>query len=192
MTEHKKHSHDEQPEGDQERSSPQAQPLTEAPSTDEPVEADAASEAARLKAERDDYLLRLQRVSADFMNYQKRVQREIADAKDYANADLLKDILPALDDLERGMKAAQDRHDDPMVQGVKMVTDKMMQTLCKYGLCPIQSKGQPFQPGIHQAVMQQASGDVPPGTVLEELQKGYTLRGRTLRPATVVVSKTEE
>ena len=150
-----------------------------------------AAEFDALKKERDDLLARLQRLSADFANYQKRAARDVAAAHEYGNESLIKTILGVLDDLERAVEASAKTHDpkDPLVEGVKLVLRKAMDVLQKFGLTVIDSKGKPFDPELHQALMQQDSDEHPPKTVLNELQKGYQFKGRTIRPASVVVSK---
>jgi len=147
-------------------------------------------QAASLQAERDDLLARLQRVSADYLNYQKRVQRDIEQARQFANDDLMKALLSVLDDMERGLGAARANHDpdDPLLLGMQMVHDKALATLGKFGLEQIEAEGKPFDPDLHSAMMQQPSADHPPQTVLKELQKGYKLKGRTIRPSSVIVA----
>ncbi len=147
-----------------------------------------------LQAERDSLLARLQRVTADYMNYQKRVQKDTESARQFANESLMKALLDVLDDMERGLEAARANHpaDDPLLVGMQMIHDKAMQVLGKFGLEPIEAEGRPFDPERHQAMMQEPTDEVPPMTVLREVQKGYQLKGRTLRPSGVVVSKTPE
>lgn len=149
-----------------------------------------APPAAGLEAERDDLLARLQRVSADYLNYQKRVQRDISEARQFANEELIKNLLGVLDDMERALAAARANHseDDPLLCGMQLVHDKALQTLGKFGLVAIEALNRPFDPEKHSAVMQEPSGEQPPQTVLKELQKGYQLKGRTIRPSAVVVS----
>jgi molecular chaperone GrpE len=148
------------------------------------------TELEKLQAERDDLLARLQRVSADYLNYQKRVQRDIAEAREFANAELLKDLLGVLDDLERAVQAAKANHaaDDPLLVGTQLVYDKALATLERFGLSVIKAAGERFDPHKHQALRHEPSPDCPAGVVLAELQKGYELKGRTIRPAAVVVS----
>jgi molecular chaperone GrpE len=150
-----------------------------------------APELDALRKERDDLMDRLKRVSADYVNYQKRVQREVAQAREFANETLVKELLPVLDDMERGLAVARQNHppDDPLLTGMELAYKKALETLGRYGLTVIQAAGQPFDPEQHAALMQEPSADHPPQTVLKELQKGYQLKGRTIRPAHVVVSK---
>jgi len=194
MTHQKKHHDKEHPDASP-APKPPAPPVNEAVAAPLPLAAD--DPMAKLKAERDDYLLRLQRVSADFLNYQKRAQREMAETREYANADLMKALLPALDDLERAMEAAAKTApaDDPLLKGVQLVHQKALTAMETFGLKHTPSEGTPFDPQKHQAVVHMPTDEQPPNMVLKELQRGYQLRGRTLRPATVVVSsepQTEE
>ena len=151
---------------------------------------DAGAEPASPEQERDDLLARLQRVSADYLNYQKRVRRDIEQAREYANESLMKALLEVLDDMERALGAARANHseDDPLLAGMQLAHDKALATLGKFGLTPIEASGRPFDPDRHAAMMQEPSDEHPPRTVLRELQKGYQLKGRTLRPSAVVVS----
>lgn len=155
---------------------------------------EAAVEAQDLSAERDDLMERLQRVSADYLNYQKRVHRDISEAREFANAELVKGLLPVLDDMERALATARENHgvDDPLFGGLQLVHDKALETLAKFGVRVIEADGEAFDPEKHLAVMQEPSGEHPPQTVLRVVQKGYELKGRPIRPATVVVSKAPE
>ena len=141
--------------------------------------------------ERDDLLSRLQRVSADYVNYQKRAQRDVSEAREYANEALIKSLLPVLDDMERALDAARENHgeDDPLFQGMQLVHDKALDVLGTFGVTAIEAVGADFDPEKHAAVMQQPSDEHPPQTVLGELQRGYELKGRTIRPSSVIVSR---
>jgi len=143
-----------------------------------------------LQAERDDLLARLQRTAADYANYQKRVQREMTEARDYANTQLITRLLSVLDDMERALEAAggQCSDDDPLRTGMQLVHDKALEVLGGFGVETIDAVGQPFDPEAHAALMQQPSDEHPPQTVLQELQRGYKLKGRTIRPTSVIVS----
>jgi molecular chaperone GrpE len=154
----------------------------------------AGDPTASLEAERDDLLARLQRVSADYVNYQKRAARDVEQAREFANEGLIRDLLPVLDDMERALEAARKNHseDDPLLRGMQMVHDKAMACLGKSGLTPIQAEGETFDPERHAAMLQEPSGKFPPMTVIRELQKGYVLKGRTIRPSAVVVAAPPE
>ncbi len=156
-----------------------------------PAEATPAGDVAALAAERDNLLARLQRLSADYVNYQKRVQKDISHAHDFGNESIIKAMLVILDDMERALAAAATAksQDDPLAAGLKLMHDKMLESLKNFGLVEIHAEGQPFDPEHHSAVLQEETDKVPPNTVVRELQKGYGLKGRTLRPAMVIVSK---
>jgi len=143
-----------------------------------------------IERDRNDLLARLQRLSADYLNYQKRVQRDIDSAREFANEQLIKDMLPVLDDMERALEAGGASHaaDDQFLKGMQLVHDKALETLGKFGLEVIEAKGEPFNPEFHQALMMQPTDEQPPQTVLSEAARGYILRGRTIRPAGVVVA----
>ncbi len=151
-------------------------------------------EALRARAEqaerdRDELRQLAQRTRADFENYQKRLQRDLAQERRYAEGPLAADLLPALDNLDRATAAAQQAGETgPLVQGVAMVQAQVLDVLRRHGVTPIDAQGQPFDPNRHQAVMQQPSEGVPPGTVLQVLEPGYMIHERVLRPARVVVS----
>jgi len=143
-----------------------------------------------LERDRNDLLSRLQRLSADYLNYQKRVQRDIESAREFANEQLIKELLPVLDDMDRALEAGRANHaaDDPVLAGMQLMHDKALETLGRYGLKAIEAKGKPFNPDVHLAIMMQPTAEQPPQTVLAEALRGYVLRGRTIRPAGVVVA----
>ncbi len=172
-------------------SEPQPAELEDQQAADQPQ---AADEPVDAQQECDELLARLQRVSADYLNYQKRMQRDIAQVREFANDELIKALLGVLDDMERALAVASESHDadDPLLAGMQMVHDKALETLGRFGLEVIDAAGEPFDPGQHSAMIQEPSEDHPPQTVLRELQKGYRLKGRTLRPSAVVVSKAPE
>jgi len=152
--------------------------------------AETTDEMQSLREERDDLLARLQRVSADYLNYQKRVQRDIDQAREFANESLIKALLSVLDDMERALESARASHsaDGPLLAGMQLVHDKALETLGRFGVQRIEAEGKPFNPDEHSAMMQEPSSDHPPQTVLRELQTGYRLKGRTIRPSSVIVS----
>ena len=167
-------------------------PTAEAPDPPDadPAQAEAPSDLGALQSERDDLLARLQRVSADYLNYQKRIQKDNAQARLYANEALIKALLVVLDDMDRALEtaAAHAADGDTLLEGMQLVRDKAMGTLAQFGLAPIEAVGQPFDPEHHSAVAQENTDAQPPDTVIRELQKGYTLKGRTIRPSMVVVT----
>jgi len=184
MSKSKQPGKDQEPrptQSGEEGRSPEAGPNSEQapPSGPEPAQATES-----------DLLARLQRVSADYLNYQKRVQREMAEAENFANAALMKELLGVLDDMERALEAGAESHgaDDALLAGMRLVYEKALEVLGRYGLRPIEATGRPFDPAYHEAIMQEPSDCHETMTVLRELQRGYELRGRVIRPARVVVS----
>jgi len=174
--------HDDDKQQTPPQAEPDRQPQDEAP-PQTPME--------QVQAERDDLLARLQRVSADYLNYQKRAARDMQQAREFANESLIKSLLSVLDNMERALAAARANHEesDPLLTGMQLVHDSALDVLGKYGLKHIQAVGEPFNPELHSALMQQPSEEHEPMTVLQEIQKGYQLKGRTIRPAQVVVAK---
>jgi molecular chaperone GrpE len=175
--------------------------MTEQPSPNGPEAEKAAAtavmddlEALRARAEqaerdRDELRDLARRTRADFENYQKRMQRDLAQERRYAQGPLAADLLPALDNLDRATAAAKQAGETgPLVQGVAMVQSQVIDILRRNGITRIEAQGQPFDPNLHQAVMQQPGDSVAPGTVLQVLEPGYMIHERVLRPARVVVS----
>lgn len=147
-------------------------------------------ECARQEAaeNRDRFL----RVCADFENYKKRAQRQMDDHRKFSNTELIKDLLPVVDNLERAVAAYKNKGENTeacMIEGVEMTLNEILNILKKYNVTPVEALGQPFDPKVHEAVMQEVSDDHPENTVINELQKGYLLHDRLIRPAMVVVSK---
>ena len=152
------------------------------------------SEYLKLKEESDkakenwDRLLRLQ---ADFENTRKRLEKEKQDFVKFANESIILELLNVLDDLERTVDLAQSKHQDlqAFLKGVEMILVHLYQMLKEQGLKPIEAEGKLFDPNLHEALMQAENKDVPEHTVVEELQKGYSLNDRVIRTAKVKVSK---
>ena len=138
---------------------------------------------------------RLLRMTADFENYKKRSQRERDEQKKFANESLIKDLLPVVDNLERALIAAEEQQSNAasgngnMVEGVEMTLKEILKILKSYNVTTVEAQGKPFDPTYHEAVMQEESDQYPENTVINELQKGYMLHDRLIRPAMVVVSK---
>lgn len=142
---------------------------------------------AKTKAEEQyDQLLRLQ---ADFDNYRKRTQKERAELIKYASERLVEELLPVLDNFERASSAAQINPDfAAFSQGVDLIFRQLQTALSKEGLKAMEAVGQPFDPNLHDAVLRVESDEHPENTVVEELQKGYYLKEKVLRPCMVKVS----
>jgi molecular chaperone GrpE len=146
--------------------------------------------AAEAKAE--EHYERFMRVTADFENYKKRMDREMNDFRKFANESLVKEILPIVDNLERALAAQEGSNEvalEGLRQGVEMTLKGLVDGLKKFGVVSVEALEKPFDPKFHQAVSQEASEKYPENTVCHELQKGYLLNDRLLRPAMVVVSK---
>ncbi len=133
---------------------------------------------------------RLLRVAADFDNYKKRASREKDDWTKFANEDLIKSILPFIDNLERAVNHAEKVVDTGvLIEGIKLTIQQLLQTLNRFGLKPFDSLGKPFDPEFHEAMVVVETDQHEPNMILEEFQRGYLLNDRLLRPATVSVSK---
>ncbi|MGE0529610.1 MAG: nucleotide exchange factor GrpE [Bdellovibrionales bacterium] len=139
--------------------------------------------------EREEYLDLARRTQAEFQNYQKRNQREREQERQFLAGSLMRDLLPVLDNLERALNAAQkEGEQSPLVQGVGMVQTQFLDLLKRNGVSPIEAVGQPFDPKLHEALVQQPSPDHPPNTVIQVVENGYQIFDRVLRPAKVIVS----
>lgn len=135
-----------------------------------------------------DHLLR---VSAEFENYKKRSNRELDEFRKYANETLIRELLTVVDNLERAIDSVNDTAatDACMLEGVRMTHQEILKIFEKFSVKPIVSLDQPFDPVFHQAVLQEETSEKPENTVLKEMQRGYMIHDRLLRPAMVVVSK---
>jgi molecular chaperone GrpE len=142
-----------------------------------------------MRREKDALQDRLLRTAAEFDNYRKRVERERRELSEYAGADILTDMLPILDDLERALQAPAGGEADSYRRGVELIHKQMTDLLRKRGVKPIEAVGTQFDPRYHEAVMQEVSEDHREGEVMAELRRGYTLGDRLLRPAVVKVAK---
>jgi len=170
---------------------PEAEEQPESASEEERLEAQL--EGAKSEA-RETYD-RLLRVTAEFENYKKRSQREMNDFRRFANESLIKEILPVVDNLERALAVEQTDTEsavEGVKEGVRMTLEGLTETLKRFGVTSVESEGHPFDPNVHQAVSQEETEQYPDGTVSKELQKGYKLNDRLLRPSMVVVSKRPE
>ena len=130
------------------------------------------------------------RNQADLENFRKRAAREKEDAVKFANAAFLERFIPILDNFELGLNAARaGAENSPILMGMDMVAKQLTDFLTASGVEPVNGEGQPFDPNLHEAVAQEASATVAEGVIVRQLRRGYKLRERLLRPATVVVSK---
>ena len=143
-----------------------------------------------LRREKDSLQDRLLRTAAEFDNYRKRVERERRDLADYMKADILAEILPIADNFERALQAPSS-DTDSLRKGVELIHKQMHDFLRKRGVTPIEALGADFDPNFHQAVIHETSPSHREGEVIEELQRGYMLGDKLLRPAMVKVAKTE-
>jgi len=137
---------------------------------------------------------RLLRASAEFDNYKKRSSREMAEFRKFANQSLIKEMLSVVDNLELAMNSSNGNKaiDKDLLQGLEMTHKEILKVFEKFNVKPIDSKGQPFDPTFHEAVMQEETNDSPKNTVINELQRGYMIHDRLLRPSMVVVAKPKE
>jgi molecular chaperone GrpE len=164
--------------------------IEQAPAGESAAAPDPAERVAELEAElarqRDQAL----RDRADFENTRKRLQREKEEAVRYANASLLEKLLPVVDNFELGLAAARQSADGSAVlSGMGMVQKQLEDFLRDNGLQPIDATGQKFDPNLHEALGEEPSGEVPEGSVVRQLRKGWKLRDRLIRAANVFVSK---
>jgi len=143
-----------------------------------------------LRREKDTLQDRLLRTAAEFDNYRKRVERERREYSEYAGADILSDMLPIVDDLERALQAPSGGEADSFRRGVELIHKQMTDLLRKRGVKSIEAVGTQFDPRYHEAVIQEVSSEHREGEVMAELRRGYTLGDRLLRPTTVKVAKT--
>jgi len=143
-----------------------------------------------LREEKDELLGKLQRVSADYANYQKRVPKQIADTIGYEKELIIKKLLPVVDNFEHTLQNAHSAEDlDVLVKGVRIVYDQLRDVLKSQNVEQIEARGQTFDPALHEAMTQRTEPDAENNTVLEEFQKGYKLNGRVIRPSKVIVNR---
>jgi molecular chaperone GrpE len=147
-----------------------------------------AQEVAHLKKERDELRDQVLRVRAEFANYQKRSKQQADADRVYAVGSLARDLLDPLDNFERANDALRASGDGGISAGLEMVRKQLLEILAKHGVEPITALGLPFDPNLHDAILQQPSVEHPEGTIVAELGKGYKIGDRVLRPTKVAVS----
>jgi molecular chaperone GrpE len=162
-----------------------------------------SDQLAAAVADRDANYERWVRAQAEFENYRKRAQREADEARKYFAAALVRDVLGPLDNLHRAVAAAEAaaksgakidsaKAIDELLRGVQMVTKQFDDALAKHNVVPIEAVGQPFDPNLHEALTQVPSAEHPPGTVIQEAERGYRMHDRVIRPSRVIVSAPKE
>ena len=167
--------------------SPDEQPVgSETPA---PVSTTEQPDVAAQLAEANERTLRLR---ADYDNFRKRAERERMEVFDLAAMEAVRAILPALDDFERalGLGPPPSEGADEYAKGIELIYQRLMDALVKLGLQPVEAEGKSFDPNVHHAVKTEQRDDVPDHTVIEQYQRGYSFRGKPLRPAMVKVSVT--
>jgi molecular chaperone GrpE len=175
----------EPPEG----AEPAAAPPEELPNDTEELKNLVAQKTKETQENYDRYL----RLAAELENIKKRQEREVAELRQFANENLLKELVPVLDNLERALEhGRQSEAPEALMEGLDLVNQDFLKVLGRFGVTPINSVGERFDPAYHHAVMEEEAPEVEDQTVLKELQKGYLLRNRLLRPAMVVVSRNTE
>ncbi len=166
--------------------------------SDGPPEEITLEEFQNLKAKAakaDEHWSQMMRVAADFENYKKRAARERQDAIKFANESLLERLIPVLDNFEMALQVAGDAkagNTDALKTGVNMIHSQLKTVMNEAGLEEIEAKDRPFDPNLHEAVSQQETAAVAEGHVLQQLRRGYKLRDRLIRPASVVVARKPE
>lgn len=165
---------------------------TEQPETDLPVEeeAETVDEVEKLREQLDAEQNKYLRLLADYDNFKRRTQKDKELANKFRSQSLLADILPVLDNFERAMSVpTKSEESASLLKGIEMVQKSLLEAVNREGLEEIKAIGEQFDPNFHQAVMQEKDDSAEPGEVLQELQKGYILKDRVLRPAMVKVNE---
>jgi molecular chaperone GrpE len=192
MAEEVKDTQEEQPKVE-EKSKIEEQPVSETAAASEPLPDDPAELKKLLLQERDksaEYLDNWRRAAADFSNYKKRIEKDNAEFTKFANTTLITRLLPVLDDFERAFQTIPDNlRALTWVDGIVLIARKMAAILEAEGLKPIEALNQPFDPRLHEAVIHEETDQHEDGIVIAELQKGYKLNDRVIRPTLVKVAK---
>ena len=153
------------------------------------LDSEAGDEVAKVAAERDQYRDAALRAQAELENYRKRVAREAETSAKFLTLPLVRDLLPALDNLARTVQAAEQTGNvSDLIQGLQMIQGQFEQVFGNYSAKPIEALGQPFDPNLHEALQQMPSNEHPPMTVIQELERGYVMHDRVIRPTKVIVA----
>ena len=153
----------------------------------EAVQGERVSELEKLRAERDVLLDRLARMQAEFDNARKRAQREQMDYRDYALSDTIKTLIPVMDSFDRALQSSPEKSEFHL--GIELIQKQLQDALAKIGVQPMSAKGQQFDPRFHEAIEMVDTEDAKDNEVIDELQRGYKLKDRLLRPAMVRVAR---
>jgi molecular chaperone GrpE len=162
--------------------------ITNSPGAEASAPVSEATEVQKLRAERDTLLDRLARLQAEFENARKRAAREQQEFRDFATADAIKALLPAIDSFERALNAPATQLNE-FRNGVELIYKQLQDALTKLGVRPVPAKGERFDPHVHEAIEMVETADVPDHQVIDELQRGYKLKDRLLRPAMVRIAR---
>ncbi len=151
---------------------------------------DAAARLLEKTKEAEEYHDRLLRLAAEMENLKKRLEREKGELLQFANESLIKELLPVVDNLELALEHGR-RQDAPpaLLEGIELVHHGFLKALARFGVTPLNGVGEPFDPAFHNAVLEEETSETPDCTVTKELQRGYLLHQRLLRPAMVVVAR---
>lgn len=159
----------------------------------EQLGSEAIKELKEKAAERDKFLGLLQRTKADFNNYQKRIMREMEALKTHVLSEFIRELLPVLDDFERAINSAEENPNfESFHEGVKLIDKRLREVLQKHEVQPIEALGEVFDPNFHEALLVEETQEHPENTVIDELQKGYQMPGRVLRPSKVKIARKKE
>jgi molecular chaperone GrpE len=143
-----------------------------------------------LQKEKEELYGKLQRVSADYINFQKRAAKQTADTIAYEKEKVIKTLLPALDNFEHTLQNAHSAENtDVLVKGIRIIYDQMLDILKSHGVEHIKALDEKFDPALHEVIMQKTEPEKEENIVLEEFQKGYKLNGRVIRPSRVIINK---
>jgi len=153
----------------------------------EPAQGERVNEVDKLRAERDVLVDRLARMQAEFDNARKRAQREHKDYRDYALGDTMKSLIPVLDSFDRALQSSPEKSEFHL--GIELIHKQLQDVLAKIGVQPLAAKGQQFDPRFHEAIEMVDTHDAKDNEVIDELQRGYKLKDRLLRPAMVRVAR---
>lgn len=147
-------------------------------------------EIEKLTQEKDELFEKLQRVSAEFVNFERRSVKQIADSIEYEKKSIFRSLLPSLDNFEHALASASGAESvDKIVEGVQLTFDHMLDAFKTHGVERIIAAGEQFDPSLHEALMQRSEEDKEDNVVLEEFQSGYTINGQVIRPCKVIVNK---